>query len=267
MDCSTPGCPVLHYLPEFTEIYVNWVSDAIQPSHPLLPTSPLALDLSQNRWGEKVIVRLYKIIYAKLLKIVKHYRIFFFNSTQFKKRKKNEGTTYLEKPIFIDLGQSSIFTTSPGGQVPFKISWLIVLSSTSIRKVSVHFSSVTQSCPTLGDPINCSIPGLPVHHQLLESTKTMSIESVMPSDHLILCHPLLLLPPIPPSIRVFSNESALCIRWPKYWTFSFNISPSNEHPGLICFRMDWLDLPAVQGNLKSLLQHHSLTHAKFNANW
>ena len=172
MDCSTPGCPVLHYLPEFTEIYVNWVGDAIQPSHPLLPTSPLALDLSQNRWGEKVIVRLYKIIYAKLLKIVKHYRIFFFNSTQFKKRKKNEGTTYLEKPIFIDLGQSSIFTTSSGGQVPFKISWLIVLSSTSIRKVSVHFSSVAQSCPTLGDPINCSIPGLPVHHQLPESTKT-----------------------------------------------------------------------------------------------
>ena len=97
---------------------------------------------------------------------------FFFNSTQFKKRKKNEGTTYLEKPIFIDLGQSSIFTTSSGGQVPLKISWLIVLSSTSIRKVSVQFSSVAQSCPTLCNPINCSIPGLPVHHQLPESTQT-----------------------------------------------------------------------------------------------
>ena len=79
----------------------------------------------------------------------------------------------------------------------------------------------------------------------------------MPSNHLILCHPLLLLPSIFPSIRVFSNESALCIRWPKYWTFSFNISPSNEHLGLISFRMDWLDLLAVQGTLKSLLQHHS----------
>ena len=79
----------------------------------------------------------------------------------------------------------------------------------------------------------------------------------MPSSHLILCHPLLLLPPIPPSIRVFSNESALHTRWPKYWSFSFSISPSNEHPGLICFRMDWLDLLAVQGTLKSLLQHHS----------
>ena len=85
----------------------------------------------------------------------------------------------------------------------------------------------------------------------------MSIESVMPSSHLILCRPLLLLPPIPPSIRVFCNESALHIRWPKYWSFSFNISPSNEHPGLISFRMDLLDLLAVQGTLKSLLQHHS----------
>ena len=87
--------------------------------------------------------------------------------------------------------------------------------------------------------------------------KLMSIQSVMPSSHLILCRPLLLLPPIPPSIRVFSNESALRMRWPKYWSFSLSISPSNEHPGLISFRMDWLDLLAVQGTLKSLLQHHS----------
>ena len=87
--------------------------------------------------------------------------------------------------------------------------------------------------------------------------KPMSIKLVMPSNHLILCHPRLLLPSIFPSIRVFSNESALRIRWPKYWSFSFNISPSNEHPGLISFRMDWLDLPAVQGTLKTLLQHHS----------
>ena len=89
------------------------------------------------------------------------------------------------------------------------------------------------------------------------SPKPMSIESVMPSNHLILCHPLLLLPSIFPSIRVFSNESALCISWPKYWSFSFNISPSNEYSGLISFRMDWLDLLAVQVTLKGLLQHHS----------
>ena len=98
--------------------------------------------------------------------------------------------------------------------------------------------------------------------------KLMSIELVMPSNHLILSCPLLLLPSIFPSIKVFSNESALCIRWPKYWSFSFNISPSNEHPGLISFRMDWLDVPAVQGTLRSLLQHHSskasiLQHSAF----
>ena len=89
------------------------------------------------------------------------------------------------------------------------------------------------------------------------SPKPMAIKSVMPSNHLILCHPLLLLPSICPSIRVFSNESTLCIRWPKFWSFSFSISPSNKHPGLISFRMDWLDLLAVQGTLKSLIQHHS----------
>ena len=89
------------------------------------------------------------------------------------------------------------------------------------------------------------------------SLKLMSIELVMPSSHLILCPPLLLLPPIPPSIRVFSNESTLLMRWPKYWSFSFSINPSNEHPGLISFRMDWLDFLAVQGTLKNLLQHHS----------
>ena len=105
--------------------------------------------------------------------------------------------------------------------------------------------------------MNHSMPGLPVHHQHQSLPKPMSIESAMPSNHLILCCPLLLLPSIFPSIRVFSNESVLRIRWPKYWSFSFSISPSNEYSGLIFFRMDWLDLLAVQGTLKSLLQHHS----------
>jgi len=97
------------------------------------------------------------------------------------------------------------------------------------------------------------------------STKPMSIESVMPSSHLILCRPLLLLPPIPPSIRIFSNESTLHMRWPKYWNFSFSIIPSKEHPGLISFRMDWLDRLAVQGTLKNLLQHYSSKHQFFSA--
>ena len=119
-----------------------------------------------------------------------------------------------------------------------------------------QFSSAAQSCPTLYNPMDHSTSGLPVHHQLPESTQTHLHESVMPFNHLIFCCPLLLLPTIFPSIRVFSNESALSVRWPKYWSISFNISPSNEHPGLISFRMDWLDLLAVQGTLKNFLQHH-----------
>ena len=133
---------------------------------------------------------------------------------------------------------------------------LTKLKTEKIRCFQVQFSSVVQSCPTLCDPMNRSMLGLPVHHQLPESLKLTSIESVMPSSHLILCRPLLL-PPVPPSIRVFSNESALLMRWPKYWSFSFSIIPSKEHPGRISFRMDWLDLLAVQGTLKHLLQHHS----------
>ena len=174
---------------------------------------------------------------------------------------------------------------------------------------SFQFSSVAQSCLTRCNPMNCSTPGLPVHHQLnvheseqmsgdskeqgslaycsfssvqllshvwlfltpwtavcqaslsfslsQSLLKFMFIESVMPSNHLILCHPLLLLPSIFPSIRVFSNELTLCIRWPKYWSFSFSISPFSEYSGLISFRIDWFDLLAVQGTLNSLPQHHS----------
>ena len=118
--------------------------------------------------------------------------------------------------------------------------------------------SVTQSCPTLCDPMDCSTPGFPVLHHHQSLLKHMSIELVIPFNHLILCR-LLLPPSIFPSIRVFSNGSALPSRWPRYWSFSFSISPSNEYSGLISFRMDWVDLLAVQGTLKSLLQHHSLT--------
>ena len=122
--------------------------------------------------------------------------------------------------------------------------------------LSVQFNS--QVYPTLCDPMDCRIPGLALFNANSRSLlKLISIESVMPSNHLILCRPLLLLASIFPRIRVFSNESALCIRWPKYWSFSFNISPSNEYLKLISFRMDRLDLLAVQGTLKSFLQHHS----------
>ena len=117
-------------------------------------------------------------------------------------------------------------------------------------------SSVAQSYPTLCNPMDCSTPGLPVHTNSWSLLKLMSTELVTSSNHLILCRPLLS-PSIFLSIRVFSNESVLPIRWPNYWSFSFSISPSNEYSGLISFRMDWLGLLAVQGTLKSLLQHHS----------
>ena len=125
-----------------------------------------------------------------------------------------------------------------------------------LPKTTLQFSSVAQSCLTLCDPMNRSTLASLSITSSQSLLKLMSIESLMPSSHLI-CHPLLLLPPILPSIRVFSNDSTLRMRWPKYWSFSFSISPSNEHPGLTSFRMDWLDLLAVQGTLKSLLQHHS----------
>ena len=128
-----------------------------------------------------------------------------------------------------------------------------------ISNSSVQFGLVAQSCPTLCNPMDCSTPGLPVHHQLPAFTQAHVhwISLLLPSNHLVLCRPLLFLPSIGPSIRVFSNESVLRIRWPNYWSFSFYISLSNEYSGLISFRMDWLDLLAVQGTLKSLLQHHS----------
>ena len=130
------------------------------------------------------------------------------------------------------------------------------------------FNSVTQLCPTHCDPMDPSISGLPVHHQLPELTQIHVHWVCAPSNNLILCQPPLFPPSIFPSIRVFSNESALLIRWPTDWSFNFNISPSNEHSGLISFRKDWLDLLAVQETLKSLLQHHSskasiLWHSSF----
>ena len=135
-----------------------------------------------------------------------------------------------------------------------KPCYIYIFHSASII---IQFSSVTQLCLTLCDRMNHSTPGPLSITNSRSLPKPMSIESVMPSNYLILCCPLILLPSIFPSTTVFSNESALCIRLPKYWSFSFNISASNEHPGPISFRMDWLDLLVVQGTLKSLLQHHS----------
>ena len=127
----------------------------------------------------------------------------------------------------------------------------------SFMRIRTQFSSVAQSCLTVCDPMNHSTPGLPVHRRLPEFTQThvhRVSDAIQPSHSVV---PFSSCPQIPPSIRVFSNESTLHMRWPKYWSFSFSVSPSNEHPGPISFRMDWLDLLVVQGTLKSLLQHHS----------
>ena len=133
--------------------------------------------------------------------------------------------------------------------------------------LSLQFGLVAQLCPTLCDSMDCLMSGFPVlsitnSRSLL---RLMFIKSVMPSNHLILCRLLLFLPSIFPRLKVFSNESVLCIRWSKYWIFSFSISPSNEYSGLISFRIDWFDLLAVQGTLKNLLQHHSEKHKFFSA--
>ena len=146
------------------------------------------------------------------------------------------------------------FVSSTNSNSLFKTQLLWSLNQ-SFTICSFQFSSVTQSCPTLCNPMNHSMPGLPIHHQLLESTQThvhLVSDAIQPSNPQSYPSPPA---PIPPSIRVFSNESTLRMRWPKYWSFIFSISPCNEHPGLISFRMDWLDLLAVQGTLKSLLQH------------
>ena len=154
--------------------------------------------------------------------------------------------------LFIVLPSDPDYFCQISNNNPLSSVILVIWACTLFFLISL--SSVTQLCLTLCETMDCSTPGLPVHHQLPELTQT---ESVIPSNHLILCRPLLLLASIFPRIRVFSNKLVLCIRWPKYWSFSFSISPSNEYSGLISFRMDWLDLLAVQVTLKSLLQHHN----------
>ena len=136
---------------------------------------------------------------------------------------------------------------------PQKKAYIPEVRFSTFKPLNCCCRSVAQSCPTLCDPMDCSTPGLSVHHYLQSLLKLMCIESVMPSNHFILCHSLLLPPSIFLSIRIFPSESTLCLRWPEYWSFSFSISPSNEYSGLISFGIDWFDLRAVQGTLKILL--------------
>ena len=175
----------------------------------------------------------------------------------------NESVLHIKWPNYWSFSFNISLSSEYSRLISFRMDWLDLLAVQGTLKSllqhhsSVQFSSVAQSCPTLWDPMNRSMPGLPVHTNSQSLLKLMSIESVMPSNYLILCHSLLLPPSIFPSIRVFSNESVLHIKWAKHWSFSFSISPFNENLGLISFRMDWLDLLAVQETLQSLLQHHS----------
>ena len=154
-------------------------------------------------------------------------------------------------------GDLLLFTTCLSALLTLVKSSCLFTPYLSVLVLSCLISSVAQSCPTLSDPMDCSMPGLPIITNSRSLLKLISIELVMPSSHLILYRPILLLPSIFLNIRVFSNKSVLRIRQSKYWSFSFSIIPSNEYLGLISFRMDWLDLLAVQGTLKSLLKHHS----------
>ena len=192
------------------------------------------------------------------------------NSKQGKKRHSSfclEGINFISAHISL-VRMSHMAIEGPFGDCPMSFSLnlgereippLSFLNYEGIKRKMDHCCcSVFQSCQTLCNPIDWSMPGFPVLNHLRSLLKLMSIESAIPSNHLILCHPLLLLPSIFPSIRVFSNESVLCIRCPKYWSFSFSISPSSEYSWLISFRIDWFDLLTVRGTLKSLLLHYSL---------
>ena len=310
MNHSTPGLSVHHQLLESTQTHVHWVSDALQPSHPLSSPSPPALNLSQHQglfkwvssphqvtkvlgvsastsvppmntqdWSplgwtgwislqskglwirvfSNIIVQKHQF-FGTQLSLQYHSQGFFAGGSKVKASACNSGDPGSIPGLGRSLGEgngnplqySCLENPMEGGGW-----WATVHGVTltfTLHTCSVQFCSVVQSCLTLCKPMNCSMPGLPVHHQLPEFTQT-HVHRCHPA--ISSCHPLLLLPPIPPRFRVLSNESTLRMRWPKYWSFSFSISPSNEHSRLISFRMDWLDLLAVQGTLKSLLQHHS----------
>ena len=164
---------------------------------------------------------------------------------------KEEHEIWSQKKLYINnmINSLSSFIMSFDLSLPvkYKLKSLYCITSSVLVVLSFQFSSIVQSCPTLCETMDYSTLGLPVHQQLRELAQVMPIRSVMPSNHLILCHPLLLLPSITPSIWVFSHESVLCIRWLKYWSFSFSIGPSNEYLGLISFRMDWFHLLLSKG--------------------
>ena len=223
MNSSAPCFPTLHHLLELAQTHVHWITDAIQPSHPLSSPSPPALNLSQHHLLKRFFFPHWMVLAPSCFLV----------------------DTILSIPLCGRI-------TSHYSSGPFTFDQFS--SVQSLSHVQLFSTPWTTACQASLSITNSQ--------SLL---KLMSIESVIPSNHLILCCPLLLLPSVFPSIRVFSNESARCIRWPKYWSFSFNISPSNEHPGLISFRMDWLDLLLVQGFSRAFSNTTVQKHQFFGA--
>ena len=267
MECSKPGLPVHHELPKLAQIHVHRVRDAIKPSHPLSSPSPPAFNLSQHqglfnesvlciRWPRVLEFQLQHQSFQWISGLISS-RIDLFDLLEVQGTLKSILQVHSPSLLQDHSSKVSILCCSP--------FFIVQLSHPYISSVQFSHSVMSDSLQPHGLqharlPWPSPTPG--------GYSNSKSIELVMPSNHLILCCPRLLPSSIFPSIRVFSSESALHIRWPKCWSFNFNISPSSEHPGLIFFRMDWLDLLAVQGTLKSLLQHHSskasiLQHSSF----
>ena len=238
MDGSISHFPVLHHLLELTQTHVRWVGDAIQPSHPLLSSSPPALNLSQHSFSNESALR---------IRWTKYWSLSISPSSEY------------SKLIFFRIDWFDFLAVQ--GTLKSLLqhnSKASIIQCSAFFMVQLQFSSVAQSCLTHYDsPMDCSTPGYHVHQQLPEFTQTHVHwvgDAIQPS------HPLSA--PSPPAFNLSQHQGLFqwvssSHQWPKYWSFSFNISPSNEYSGLISFRMDWLDLLALQGTLKSLLQHHS----------
>ena len=244
MNCSTSGLPVHHHLPEFTQTRVHRVRDAIQPSHPLSSPSPPAPNPSQHQSLFQWVNSSHEV--AKVLEL---------SALASFLPKKSQSYSFQRNPR-VDLLQNGL-VGSPCIVImhwcfSFWLTSLCIIGFSLIHLIRIYSNVFFFSSVQLLSCVRFFVtPWIAAHQASLSITNSQSslrftsIESVMSSSHLILCWPLLLLPPIPPSSRVFSNESTLHMRWPKYWSFSFSIIPSKEIPGLISFRMDWLDLLAL----------------------
>ena len=267
LDCSSPDFPVLHHLPEFTQTYVCWVIDAIQSAHALLSPSPSAFNVSQHQGLFQWVSSSNQVARGLQLQLQHQssseysglifFRIDWFDLLAVQGSLKSPA---LQIKSINSLVLSLLY--DPTLASVHDCRFISHLFAIWIDSAHVQFSSVAQSCLTLCNPMNRSMLGLPVHHQFSESTQT-HVHWI--GDAIQSSHPLL--SPSPPALNLSQHQGLL--KWvscshqvAKYWSFSFSISPSNEHPGLISFRMDWLDLLAVQGTLKSLLQHHSSKASK-----